>query len=71
MSSSDPRGRMVRMTTKEVREFLNRRGVRKVGVHSWKPIKRMPWPFCSSCGLLRLKNDVTRIAANGPCITEE
>lgn len=56
---------------KDVRAFLAQRGSRNVGVHQWKPLKRMPWPRCSRCGLLRLKNEATRRAANAPCVTEE
>ena len=35
--------------------------------HQWRTFKRINWPICSSCGLVRLRNDVSRRAARGPC----
>lgn len=54
----------------DVRAFLNG-GRRSVGVHSPKPLKRMPWPRCSRCGLLYLRNDATTRALRQPCVTIE
>lgn len=30
-------------------------------------LKRLPWPFCVQCGLLALKNDVTKRALRRQC----
>jgi hypothetical protein len=54
-----------------VREFLAHKGNRRVREHAWKPLKRMPWPVCNQCGLLRLKNEATRRAVNAKCVTWE
>ena len=38
-------------------------GAVKLVPHTPKPLlKRMPWPVCSGCGLVYLKNDVTERA---------
>lgn len=43
------------------------------GVHSWYHVKgfRFPWPICSRCGLIWLKNEISRRAAKGPCVWTE
>lgn len=38
--------------------------------HSWKHFKRrsrIPWPYCSRCGLMWLKNALSNRAARGVC----
>lgn len=45
-------------------------GKLRTGPHSFAR-KLLHWPFCSRCGLLLLKNDVTRQAARRPCTWEE
>lgn len=55
----------------DVRAFLSQRGRRVVGTHSPKKIKCIPWPVCSRCGLVYLKNDVTARAIRAKCVTEE
>ena len=55
----------------DVRGFLATKGNRSVGTHSPKTLKRIPWPVCSRCGLLYLKNERTRKAVREPCIVEE
>lgn len=54
-----------------VGEFLRSRGRISVGVHSAKHLRGIPWPYCSRCGLLYLKNDVTRAALKKACVVEE
>lgn len=47
-------------------------GGRKVsGVHSPKIRRGIPWPCCSRCGLLYLKNEATRRAIKQACVTIE
>jgi hypothetical protein len=60
---------MTRVT--DVRSFLASRGQRSVGVHQWAPLKRIPWPYCKRCGLLALRNEVTRTAMKAACVVEE
>lgn len=55
----------------EIRAFLTKSGIRRTGPHNWKPIKRMPWPVCRNCGLLRLRNPATQKAANALCVYED
>lgn len=55
----------------DVKKFLESKGRMSVGVHSPKHIKRIPWPYCTRCGLLYLKNDVTQRAIAKPCVIEE
>ena len=35
--------------------------------HAFIPLARMPWPHCKRCGLVALKNDVTRKAIKLGC----
>ncbi len=56
--------------TVDTREFLARKGRVDRGHHSPKAIKRIPWPVCSRCGLLYLKNEATRKAINAACSIE-
>lgn len=38
------------------------------GVHNFSgKMRRLPWPYCTRCGLLLLKNDASREAARKPC----
>lgn len=55
----------------DVRAFLS--SGRKVrGAHQMKgTLKRMPWPYCTRCGLMALRNDATRKALKEPCETWE
>jgi hypothetical protein len=41
------------------------------GPHQMAKLKRLPWPYCKRCGLLALKNDVTRRALRAECVTLE
>lgn len=53
-----------------VREFLDERGQRREGVHAFT--KRVcAWPYCARCGLVLLKNEVTRKAARAACVVYE
>lgn len=54
----------------DVKAFLAG-GRRSVGAHSPKPMKRLPWPRCSRCGLLYLRNEATARAIREPCVTIE
>lgn len=55
----------------DVRGFLSAKGKRSVGTHSPKYMRRIPWPYCSRCGLLYLKNEPTQRALLKPCVVEE
>ncbi|HEY0712278.1 MAG TPA: hypothetical protein VGF45_06375 [Polyangia bacterium] len=55
----------------DVRAFLASQGRRSVGVHQMKNVKRMPWPLCTRCGLLALRNDASRKALREQCVVEE
>jgi len=33
--------------------------------------KVLHWPYCSGCGLIKLKNDTTEKAAQQPCSSED
>lgn len=55
----------------DVRAFLAERGTRNVGAHNPKQRKRLPWPVCSRCGLLYLRNEATRRAVRAACVVEE
>jgi hypothetical protein len=35
--------------------------------HRWKGIKGIPWPVCTGCGLVRLKNAITEWAVKHGC----
>lgn len=35
--------------------------------HHWITYKRLPWPVCAHCGLVRLKNDLTAFAVKHGC----
>ena len=35
-------------------------GVIGTGAHNHKLVKRLPWPVCAHCGMVYLKNAVTR-----------
>ena len=56
---------------KDVRAFLSERGSRRVRA-SHEFTKRVAhWPYCNHCGLVALKNDVSRKAARAKCVVEE
>lgn len=57
-------------SVENVAEFLSLRGNKRVREHEFK--KRVAhWPYCSHCGLVLLKNDVSRKAAKAKCVTYE
>lgn len=39
--------------------------------HAWKAIKGLPWPVCTGCGLLRLKNALTDWCVRHGCNHED
>lgn len=53
----------------DVRSFMA--AGRKVrGEHAFSgTIKRMPWKYCTRCGLMTLRNEATRRAMKAPCET--
>ena len=66
---------MITLSRQEARAFLAQRGNRHVGEHAMKgrigKKPPLPWVFCTNCGLLNLKNDVTRRALRAPCVWED
>lgn len=58
-------------TKDEVRAFLALKGKERRGPHSPKMRRGIPWPVCSHCGLVWLKNDLTRAAIKAVCVTIE
>jgi hypothetical protein len=52
---------------KDVAEFLNKQGVRRSGTHNLSK-KILHWSYCVNCGIIALKNDVTRRALKASCI---
>jgi hypothetical protein len=59
------------MPSSDVREFLARKGAKRVQEHAFKLRKRIPWPICAHCGLLALRNDRTRKAMREKCVSYE
>lgn len=53
-----------------VRAFMAERGTVVKGPHRFTK-KVCHWPYCARCGLVLLKNEVTRKAARALCVTEE
>ena len=54
----------------DVAGFLSSKGQKRVGTHSMtKPV--LHWRYCAHCGLMNLKNDVTKRALRQPCVTYE
>jgi hypothetical protein len=65
---------MITLTGADKLALLRSRGQLHVGVHQMKGTigkPAMPWRYCTNCGLLALKNDVTRRALRAPCTWEE
>ena len=55
---------------RDVRAFLAERGSRRERPHAFT--KRVcSWPYCKHCGLVALKNEVTRRAMSAPCVVYE
>lgn len=55
---------------KERREWLNAKGQWRTGPHIMKR-RVCHWLACTRCGLVQLKNDVSRKAVSKPCRWEE
>lgn len=51
---------------KDVGAFLAVTGNVRTGVHNFSR-KILHWPYCLNCGLVLIKNDVTRRAAKAAC----
>lgn len=57
-------------TVKDVGSFLQQKGVKRTGNHNMSK-RIIHWPYCSNCGLVALKNDVTRKALKAKCVWED
>lgn len=55
----------------DVREFLSRTGNRRIREGHTLDGRVAHWPYCIHCGLVALKNDVTRRALKNKCVTWE
>jgi hypothetical protein len=51
----------------DVARFLADKGQKKVGDHSFNKII-LNYPYCSHCGLVALKNDISRRAMKEKCV---
>jgi len=58
------------LTKREKRELLSSKGTKRTRVHAFTR-KMLHWPYCQHCGLVMLKNDVSRRAVRKPCVTYE
>lgn len=55
----------------DVKAFLAQKGTKRVR-DSHSMTKRIAhWPYCAHCGLVALKNDVSRKKLKQPCVVEE
>lgn len=52
-------------------DWLAQRGRSTAGAHTPRMLKRFPWPVCSRCGLIYLKNERTLTAIGKACVVEE
>ena len=50
--------------------WLRGTAARRTGPHRFTE-RVCHWPYCSRCGLVLLRNDVSRRAAGQPCVWEE
>lgn len=58
------------LSNQQARELLNYRAPRRTGVHNMSQ-KVLHWPYCGNCGLVALKNDISRKALRQVCTWEE
>jgi hypothetical protein len=58
------------LTREEQRAFLTRKGVVRRATHAFTK-KLRHWSYCSTCGLVLLKNEATRKAAKAVCEWED
>ena len=58
------------LSGKDLRAFLENRGTKRVGVHQMSK-KVLSWVYCARCGLVALKNDVSRAAVAAKCVVWE
>ncbi len=58
---------MIQLSSKDARAFITSKGTKHVGTHVMKE-QLLHWRFCSNCGLLNLKNEVTRLAMRKACV---
>lgn len=54
----------------DVAEFMSRQGTKRTRVHAFNH-KVCHWSYCGQCGLVLLRNDVSRRSAKAPCVTYE
>lgn len=57
-------------TVSDVAGFLSQRGTKRTRIHAFKG-KVCHWSYCVQCGLVMLRNDVSRKAVKAPCVTYE
>ncbi len=51
--------------------YVERPVVKRTGEHVPTQPKRFPWPYCARCGLVYLKNEVSRRAVRAKCVWTE
>lgn len=54
----------------DVRGFLADKGSKRTREHAFTK-KVVHWSYCAQCGLVQLRNDVSRKAAKAKCVTYE
>lgn len=54
---------------KDVREFLSRTEPKRVRDHHELKGRIAHWPYCVHCGLVALKNDVTKRELRKSCVS--
>jgi hypothetical protein len=59
-----------KLTQAEAREWLHATGVTRRGPHQFNR-KVAHWPYCGRCGLMMLKNEVSRKACKAQCQWED
>jgi hypothetical protein len=58
------------LSREEQRAFWARKGTIKRRPHAMTK-KVLHWSYCAGCGLVALRNEITRQALRNPCETEE
>ena len=58
------------LSAQDQRDFLKTRGTKRVRPHQMSK-KILAWAYCANCGLMALKNDVSRTAVSKQCVTWE
>lgn len=58
---------MKTLTGRAALDFLSEKGIKKAGPHNMKG-RIHHWPYCTNCGLVALKNKVSRKALKAKCV---